>query len=466
VVTRTEGREQISLTALSTATLRTAFHRSGERRFSGFVVDTDELCQRFVVEILVDGYPVRVLRSDARSQQLIDEHIGDGCYGFSCTLNVDGDNAVVEARLANFGTAVGAPITLSDSSNVASQRSLAGTVRWLGGLRFTGWFSGEQEESTGEIIVDGTLVRRVRASTWSHVGTSERDAYAVRTFDFHLPEKFADGKAHRLTVIDGAGQNICGDPVGFIAYADGLRETTSSLGLSEQEELRSELLDRLLPMSVPFSDYKRWKERLPELCGPPVPLISAVIMVGSGATEDTLVSLNEQTHQEWVAASLPRTHDPLGLRPELAQEFLSGEAAACDFIVFTLAGTVFEPSALRRLANAFVDFPEAQLVYADVDLQSEDGSIWPLAFPAFDYERMLEQGYCAYLFAMRRGATQRSLAAGASNLYRLFNLLLDDEIISNNNIVHLPGPLATLPQIDKGAAGQALAAAVSAHLRQ
>ena len=111
-------------------------------------------------------------------------------------------------------------------------------------------------------------------------------------------------------------------------------------------------------------------------------------------------------------------------------------------------------------------FRKRKLVYADVDLQSEDGSIWPLAFPAFDYERMLEQGYCAYLFAMRRGTAERSLAAGASNLYRLFNSVLDDEIISNANIVHLPGPLATLPQFDKNAAGRALAAAARAHLRQ
>jgi O-antigen biosynthesis protein len=429
-------------------------------------VDTDNLCQRFVVDILVDGHPVRVLRSDARSQQLVDEHIGDGCYGFSCTLRVVGDSAVVEARLANFGTAVGEPVTLSDCSEKASQRSVDGTIRWLGGLRFTGCFAGEQAEPTGEVIVDGTLVMRVRASTWSHVGTSEGDAHAVRTFNFHLPEKFADGKAHRLTVIDGAGENICGGPLAFIAYADGLRETTSGLGLSEQEELRSELLDRLLPMSVPFSDYKRWKERLPVLCGPPVPLIGAVIMVGSGATEDTLVSLNEQTHDEWVAASLPRTPDPLGLRPDLAREFLTGEGADCDFIVFALAGTMFEPTALHRIANAFIEFPEAQVVYPDVDLRSEDGSIWPLAFPAFDYERMLEQGYCAYLFAMRRGTSQRSLAAGASNLYRLFNFVFDDETISNTNIVHLPGPLATLPQIDKEGAGPALTAATCAHLRK
>ncbi len=452
------------MTASSTPSLRTAFHRSGEQRFAGFVVDTDNLSQRFVVEILVDGHPIRALRSDARSQELVSENVGDGCYGFSCALKVL-DSAVVEARLANFGTAVGAPITLSASSKKISHRSIGGTIRWLGGLRFTGWFTADKAEPTGNIIVDGILVSQVRASKWSHVGASEDDACAVRTFDFHLAETFADGKAHRLVVVDDAGEDVGGGPVAFIAYADGLRETIAGLGLSEQEQLRAQLLDRLLPMSVPFSDYQRCKERLPILNGPPVLLSGGVIMVGDGAIESTLVSLDEQTHDLWVAASLPRTHDPMGWPAELAREFISGEAAACDFIVFTLAGAVFEPSALHRIAKIFVDFPKAQLVYADVDLQSEDGAIWPLAFPAFDYERMLEQGYCAYLFAVRHGTTQRSLAAGASNLYRLFNSVLDDEI-SNVNIVHLPGPLATLPQFDKNAAGAALAAAVLAHLEQ
>jgi GT2 family glycosyltransferase len=456
----------MTLNASSTSGLWTAFGRSDEGGFLGFVVDPDNLCQRFVVEILVDGHPVRVLRSDARSQQLINEHVGDGCYGFSCTLKVIGDGTVVEARLANVGTPVGAPIALSDCAEEISQGSSESSIRWLGGLRFTGWFAGDLAEPTGEIVVDGTLVTRVRASTWNHVGTPDGGSCAVRTFNFHLPEKFADGRAHRLIVVDGAGKDIGGGPLSFIAYADGFRETTASLGLSEQEQLRAQLLDRLLPMSVPFSDYQRWKECLPTFCGSPVPLTGAVIMVGSGATEETLTSLNVQTHNEWVAASLPRTQDPLGLRPELAQEFLTGEGADCDFIVFALAGTIFGASALHRIANAFIEFPEAQVVYADVDLQSEDGSIWPLAFPAFDYERMLEQGYCAYLFAMRRSASQLSLAAGASSLYRVFNFVLDDATISNNNIVHLPGPLATLPQIDKKGASAALTAATCAHLQQ
>ena len=179
--------------------------------------------------------------------------------------------------------------------------------------------------------------------------------------------------------------------------------------------------------------------------------------------EDTLEGLAEQTQPDTVAASLPQEQDPTGLRTELVRAFLEGDGADCDFVVFTLAGTLLTPSALQRIAAAFVEFPNAHAVYADLELQGGDGSVWPLAFPAFDYERMLEQGYCAYLFALPRMAVDRSLEGGASNLYRVFNSILDDA--SHADIVHLPGPLGTLPEFDHDAATRALATATNEHLQ-
>jgi GT2 family glycosyltransferase len=176
--------------------------------------------------------------------------------------------------------------------------------------------------------------------------------------------------------------------------------------------------------------------------------------------------LNEQTHADWIAASLPQTAEPTGLQANLARAFLDNDGAECDFVVFALAGTSFTPFALQRIAGAFSAFTNAQAVYTDLDVQSGDGSVWPLAFPAFDYERMLEQGYCAYLFALRRAAAERALNAGGASLYRLFNSILDDGSTSYSDIVHLPGPLATLPEFDKKTAGTALAAAGTAHLKR
>jgi len=77
---------------------------------------------------------------------------------------------------------------------------------------------------------------------------------------------------------------------------------------------------------------------------------------------------------------------------------------------------------------------------------------------------MLEQGYCAHLFVARRDAAERALDAGASDLYRLFNGMLDQEG-SRAAVIHLPGPLGTLPPIDPASGGRVLAAATSAHLK-
>ena len=446
--------------------LRSAFIRCGDRAFSGFVVDPKNLDHRFSVEILIDGFTVRVIRADASVQELIAEQIGDGSYGFSCSLDAAAvsDGVVIEARLANLGTTVGTPVILAQQSDNQIHYSKPGNVKWLGGLRFSGWTANRQE--TAAVFVDGILVIRTRASTWSHVGTGDDGAQAVRIFDFHLPRQFADGVVHELSIVDDTAESTSGSAVFFIAYPDGLREAVAGHGLSEHDLLRAELVDRLLPMSVPFSEYQTWRERCPFPADSLGALRGAVIMVGGGLPDDTLATLEEQTHAGWVAASLPQTLIHAGLDVELAKAFLNNEAAECDFVVFTSAGTLFLPYALQRISGAFSKFESAQAVYSDLEIFSSDGSIWPLAFPAFDYERMLEQGYCAHLFALRRSTALQSLEAGASNLYRIFNSILDDGLASHSEIIHLPGALGTCLEFDKPAAADVLAIAGAEHLQR
>ena len=76
------------------------------------------------------------------------EGVGDGCYGFSCTLDeaLVRNSSVVEARLANLGIAVGEPIDLTQPSKEAAQISAPGALRWLGGLRFSGWIDREADD--------------------------------------------------------------------------------------------------------------------------------------------------------------------------------------------------------------------------------------------------------------------------------------------------------------------------------
>jgi O-antigen biosynthesis protein len=448
--------------------LRTAFARSGEQSFVGFVVDLDDLTRKLTVEISVDGYPIRAILANAYVHELAKEGVSDGRFGFFFSLqdNILGNHTMIEARLANLGTRVGGPIELAKDTSPALDIDGPGMVRWLGGLRFSGWIGRAVESATASVLVDGVPVTRIRATGWSHIGSSAQDARPVRSFDFHLPERFADGQPHQLAVSYERGEKFGGSPIVFVAFANGFSELIGNVGRWGQADPRAVILEQLTPMSVPFAEYQRWRKRVPLSLCPPITSRFALIMVGSGGMADTLDSLHEQIHSHWVVASIPETSGTTCFQPEVAQAFLRGDGANCDFVVFGLAGTLFSSAALQRIAVAFFEFERAQAIYGDLDVVAADGSVWPLAFSAFDYERMLEQGYCAHLFALRRVAADRSLRAGASNLYRVFNSILDDGVACRADIVHLPGAVGTLPGCDYTTASSALAAATRAHLRQ
>jgi len=106
-------------------------------------------------------------------------------------------------------------------------------------------------------------------------------------------------------------------------------------------------------------------------------------------------------------------------------EFLEQAAPAAEVVIVVMAGIHLNRDALARIAAAFHSHPDAHALYGDLDFLADDGQLWPIAFPAFDYERMLEQGYCAHLFALRRDVASKALQSVPNNLYRLFNTILD-----------------------------------------
>ena len=95
---------------------------------------------------------------------------------------------------------------------------------------------------------------------------------------------------------------------------------------------------------------------------------------------------------------------PEDFPPSVCARSFQVSATKAEVVLFAPAGTRFHADALQRVASAFVAENEAIAVYGDFDLQGADGSLWPIALPAFDYERMLEQGYCCRVYAMRRDA--------------------------------------------------------------
>jgi GT2 family glycosyltransferase len=435
--------------------------------FVGHVMDSAEPHRRFSVELLIDGLVAQTAYADRFTEKL-SPPIGDRCYGFviPVTPSLLENAHIAEARIANLGHPIGATIDLDGPSSSTDTAVATSRLSWLGGLRFRGWIADAVPAPALTIVVNGEDVMELTHLPWAQANDDAFLDQAVRGIDFHLPERFADGCVRSLSVTKNNGEALTGLPLPFVAFPDGLATAIASFGQLDSERLRAELYDQLIPASLPFTSYREWKERFPIVADDPQNLRASVVIIGTDQLHLTLESLEQQTLSHWTACAIGNARDTSALDAADILGFLDGDAADCDFIVFALAGTEFAPNALQRFAACFADQSQVNAVYGDLELIATDGSLWPLALPAFDYERLLEQGYCALVFALRRQIASQQLGASPSSLFRLFNAIFDTGVaLDDASVAHLPGSIAVLPSFDRTAASIALCEATAAHLK-
>jgi hypothetical protein len=137
--------------------LRSRTIRTGEGQVAGHVLDPAAPERRFVVELLLDGYPAALGRADHYDPDLAREGFGDGCYGFVFSVAPPALQTArrIEIRLANSGEIVGAPLLVKTLRQEEATR-LPGEARWESGLRFTGWVAGDPARAPRvRALVDG-----------------------------------------------------------------------------------------------------------------------------------------------------------------------------------------------------------------------------------------------------------------------------------------------------------------------
>jgi hypothetical protein len=223
---------------------------------------------------------------------------------------------MITARLANLDLAVGDPVCGTDFAEPATNRP--GSVRMAEGLRVTGWVAPRDGDAWVAIHVDGLAIAEARADGWTRPDPPADPAAAVPAFDLHLPERFADGRRHRLVARNAAGEELTGSPLAFTVAA---------------------------APTLPGDDGPRTERNAPASFDGEI----AVILVGDGAIHETLASLDAQDHARWIAAALPGSGPAFDR--EAARAFLEGDAAASAIVVFTPAGTRLGADALPRLAE-------------------------------------------------------------------------------------------------------------------
>jgi O-antigen biosynthesis protein len=451
--------------------LHSAFERVSETLFFGYVLDPQELRKRFVVEILLDGVPIKLLRAEQYDSQLRNRGLGDGCYAFEFAAKPAWleRHHVIEARVANTGERLGDAICLSASLPGDRGRGPAGAVSWSGGIRLSGWVRDERNRELGVRAFEGDiLLSEAPLDRWAHVETEDKLLAGRIGFELWLPETLADGRIHRIRVTDHNDLELVGSPVSILAFRDGLRSFLAKTDFGAVDKLRLEYLEKLMPMSLPFSHFAEWQERfaLPRSIGQS-PAAVAIVLVGNGDSESSLASLGLQSSQQrWTAVVLPQPNtvgdafDPADL-----VKFLNEDGSDCSVIAFARSGTVFGTESLSRFTESLLSRPDAIIVYGDVAVIGQDGRSWPAFFPAFDYERFLEQGYAANWFALRRETVLSVMPKRPTTPFRLFNAVLDEGNPETlDRVVHLPGVSATVPMLDLANSRLELAQATKAHL--
>lgn len=440
-------------------TLVSDFFRRDARAVSGFAFDGAQPERRFTVELLVDGLHIGAALADHASAPAKERGLGDGCCGFTFVVpeTLLAHAKMVEARLANFGAPVGAPLLFNGETPAQARASAPqGFVEWSGGLRFTGWADsndGAPPEIT--ILIDGERVATARAENWRHVDRPRPQAKFG--FDVTLPEHLADGRVWTASFLVGRGVELEGSPVTFVAPPGGLEATLAKLDAPPGQRLTAQFFDRLMPGALPFSRYAGARENFAPAAPAPSEVFIGVLALDGKGVEATLESLETQTHRRWTCGVLPCAESALTFSPQDLADFLRDHAGGIAWFLFVAPGAVLNADALARFAAAADAHPDASLIYADYEIGG-----WPVALPAFDYERMLEQAYFAPIFLIPR-ATVECAVARAKTLFRLANLAFDQDG-AGGKTVHLPGPAMRMEgRLDDSGL---LAQATSEHLRQ
>ncbi|KAB0679024.1 hypothetical protein [Aureimonas leprariae] len=438
---------------------------TGAGVLEGHVFDAADPARRFVVELVLDGEPQAIARAEL-FQPGLGPAAGDGCHGFCFHIDpaLLPHVRIAAVWIANGGAPVGEAVDLKAGAVSAASPLSEGGVEWTGDLALRGWLRRDAAPFPAlvEAWADGACVATARADRWRSVARGNLRV-AEPGFDLHLPAEFADGRAHAIEVLCD-GKPLPNSPVRLVAFPQGLRAHLLDRAATEAEAEIGRLFDERFPASVPFGRFAAWEKRFaPALSSRAHANLLAVVAVGADGGERTLGGAGLDAAGDWVGTMLPAPGDARQrFAPSDLLAFLANEATA-DIVLFAAAGTEIRAGGLERLAAALADDRAAEIAYGDVLLRSADGTLAPLALPAFDYERTLEQGIGTHCFMMRRAAAIAAATSGADDLARLFLHPVEAGGVGAGAHLHVPGFGAVLPPFVGSEAGD-LRRSVRAHL--
>ena len=154
-----------------------------------------------------------------------------------------------------------------------------------------------------------------------------------------LPNGLADGRLRRVRVVADNDRELPGSPCPVVAFPRGLEQFLESHAELGGERLRAGLFDRLLPQSLPATEYAAWSRAFP-----PAPAFSApaakvaLALIGEDGLEDTLDSLQGRDPNATIIGALRAGPVPMSFEPADLATFLASEAKDAEIVVFAPAG--------------------------------------------------------------------------------------------------------------------------------
>ncbi|MGL4440424.1 MAG: glycosyltransferase [Bosea sp. (in: a-proteobacteria)] len=440
--------------------VRASIDVAASNLIEGHVFDANDLERRLVVHLEVDGVDLGLVRADQFRAGLRDAGHGDGCYGFSLAIDPrKRSGRRVSLKLAN------SPAVLAESELTDRPAAIAGpigSVAWRGGLRLFGVIRlfRYEDRPKGLSVFDGH--REVKAEIRFEPPATAEDGSVAAGFAISLPFPLADGRFRMLRVIDHRGIELEGSPIAFAHHSQGVRGTLAVNPLGRvSEEIRQntlDLLDALLPGSLPLEAYAAWSGAtvLPPRAGGRKRGRIAAIVAGppDSVTVSALRALFDvETEIASVSLSANLTLDAAAARAHLA----AWQAAGIEYVVWLRAGA--RPRAdLGRIIVMAADTQARRpmLITADHELSTARQSI-PMFLPAFDLTRLLRQGHAEGLFATR---ADPSLVPNSERISFYDVLLATAQRAGEAESVHIPEVLAQVPALPRLAAQRALSRAV------
>jgi GT2 family glycosyltransferase len=448
----------------------------------GWALDRSDLGRRFVVEVLGDGVSLAVVKADMHVDWLQRDGLGDGCYGFAIAPNPRMRVDSFELLFANDDRVIArcAPEVRSVGKDLAAFST--GSVLWRGGLRLSGAM---RDHRTGTAsppelqAYEGSKL--LNALVRLHADEADSRGGACYQFDLLLPAGLADGELHMVRVVNEAGAELDGSPVAVLANRHGFRGHAPALGrLSKTAEtLRQQtlaFLEQLIPASLPFESYSWWSKAFADdaaFADTASDHTIGVVIVGRIGSEVTLASLRQQRGEFSIRAAILDVDDADHFRFSLSHwAAIRADLAATKPAVTLVirAGTSLKPFACLALADGFDlangSDERATLCFADHELFDGEGGSLPLFQPAFDYERLLSQGYAEGVVAIDRLPAIAGEPDALVSTYDVLMSALEDVSSRGGVVVHIPRMLASVPRLSPDAASNYLASAVRAHIER